>query len=527
MSYRTTFVDLIVIIELHSHYVDATPTIQGVIEQTLRHMPHVLIDTTTGRLHDKTQQAAAFAKLPIYDELRSSMTIQLDHERIRREVKNFYRYVMLSHKWGYGEPLFQRVEHISVYKLELSPPNIKLRTFCKLAGSLGFQWAWSDTCCINQKDNVVLQESLIAMFRWYRDSSLTIVYLLGVSSQSRRRGDLWRSIWNTRAWTYQEYVAAETIQFYTEDWKPYLGLTLFNHKESAVIISEMRQATGFSAQELAVLCPGLNKVREKLFGASMRHATRVEDIAYSLLGIFDVPLSIKYGEGNRAVDRLLGYVLTGSGDVTILAWTGSSGKHNSCLPVDLTVYNELVPPHVPQPIEMVEMDSMVKALYSSLADLSLAVMLHDRLNNLPPPSLYATRLRLSAIVFQLTDLVHTSDVNPVTNLQVYRATTSTFGDIEIKTAENLTGMKDLCLVHPWIRPLLDQEFSRDVAAPDKTTQALRVVARLRQPFGALVFNPLSHVEYMRVATDSLIVVRIREEVSLTDLIDNIRPIEVL
>ena len=87
------------------------------------------------------------------------------------------------------------------------------------------------------------------MFRWYRGSALTIVHLLGVLSEFQEPGDLWRSIWNTRVWTYQEYVAARVVQFYTEDWKPYLGLTIFNHKESTMILAEMERATNFTTQE--------------------------------------------------------------------------------------------------------------------------------------------------------------------------------------------------------------------------------------------------------------------------------------
>ena len=87
-------------------------------------------------------------------------------------------------------------------------------------------------------------------------------------------------------------------------------------------------------------------------------------------------------------------------------------------------------------------------------------------------------------------------------------------------------MKDLCLVHPWIRPLLDQEFLDGAAVLDKTTQALRFVARLGQPFGALLLEPLSRVEYRRVAADSLIIARVREEASLTELMEGIRMIDI-
>ena len=511
-------------------------------------MPQVLIDTTTGRLHDRQQQIEAFAALPIYSELVSSMTTKLDRGRIRREVKEFYRYVMLSHRWEYGELCHRDVRRVSIYDLYPSPANTKLRMFCLLVRTLKFRWAWSDSSCVDRSSNAVLQESLVAMFTWYRGSSLTIVYLRGVWSESQVPGDLSRSIWNTRAWTYQEYVAPETIQFYTEDWKPYLGLDLFNHKESPVIIREMRTVTGISAKEMAVLHPGRDRVREKLYLASRREATLVEDIAYSLFGIFDVALPIIYGEHTKAVGRLLENILTGSGDVTVLAWTGNAGNYNSCLPTNLTVYDSLAPSHVPRPIQHAEMSRIIPTLRLSLANPSDAKTLHKHLNDLSAPTIAAKRLRLPGIVFPLTELVHDTEsapilirasaslgtatvrpsnpTTPVTNLRAYRAMTPTFGDVEIKTADDLTG-KSLCLVHPWIRPLLDQEFADGASTLDETTQALRLVARLRQPFGALLFEQLTRVEYTRVAADCLIMVQIREDVSLAELIRSIRTIEVL
>ena len=77
-------------IELRPRYVDARPTIQCIIDQTIRPTPRVLIDTTTGHLHDKKGQAEVFEALPIYYELVSSMTTELDHARIWRAVKTFY-----------------------------------------------------------------------------------------------------------------------------------------------------------------------------------------------------------------------------------------------------------------------------------------------------------------------------------------------------------------------------------------------------------------------------------------------------
>ncbi|KAN0091555.1 hypothetical protein V8E55_005121 [Tylopilus felleus] len=485
--------------ELHCQYIDPTSEVQEVVEKTIRRMPRVLIDIETGRLYDKTQQAAAFEELPVYNELRSSMiqTTQLDRARIRREVKEFYRY---SH-----EPTFQTVENTSVYDLPVSPTFSKLHNFCKLG---------------------VLQESLVAMFSWYRGSSLTVVHLLGVFSESQEEGCLWRSIWNTRGWTFQEYLASKAVQFYTEDWKPYLGLNIFNHKESPIILSEMERAMNFAAKELTTLQPGLDRAREKLYLASRRETTREEDMAYSLFGIFNVALPVIYGEGNQAVGRLLEHILPRSENVTLLAWTGSSSSHHSYLPSDLTVYDEIIPPHVPAPLKTAEMDDLVRSLRSSLPDPSLTVAMYEEIYNLPSLSLIAGRLRLPGIVFPLPDLVLVSESVVDSDLLYYRGTSRMLGDVEIETRDNLSGMRGALLMHPWIGPLLDQDFSCGEALFDRATCALRLTVRLTQPFGALLLAPLGRTQYRRVATDSLIKVRVREETSPGDLMDGIRTVDI-
>ncbi|KAN0091455.1 hypothetical protein V8E55_005021 [Tylopilus felleus] len=387
-----------------------------------------------------------------------------------------------------------------------SPTFSKLQNFCKLVEALHFKWAWIDTCCVNQHDKGVLQESLVAMFSWYRGSSLTVVHLLGVFSESQEEGCLWRSIWNTRGWTYQEYLASKVVQFYTEDWKPYLGLKIFNHKESPIILSEMERAMNFATEE------------QKLYLASRRETTREEDMAYSLFGIFNVALPVIYGEGIQAVDRLLEHILTRSANVTLLAWTGSSGSHHSYLPSDLTVYDQILPPHVPALIETAEMDYLVRSLRSSLPDPSPTVAIYEQFYNLPLLSLIAGRLRLPGIVFPLADVVLVSESDLDSDLLVYRGTSPMIGDVEVTTREDLSGLKGGLLIHPWISPLLDQDFSRGEPLSNLTTRALQLAVRLKQPFGALLLAPLARAH--------LIMVHIREETSLADLMDGIRTVDI-
>ncbi|KAK0722644.1 hypothetical protein B0T26DRAFT_628827, partial [Lasiosphaeria miniovina] len=55
--------------------------------------------------------------------------------------------------------------------------------------------------------------------------------------------------------------------------------------------------------------------------ASRRQTTRPEDIAYCLMGIFNVNMSMLYGEGGtKAFIRLQEGILRESDDQTILAW---------------------------------------------------------------------------------------------------------------------------------------------------------------------------------------------------------------
>ena len=539
------------------------------------------------------------------------MTTRIDHARIDREVAEYYRYATFSHKWEDDEPLFEKVVRIVVYELDQSLTHDKLRMFCKVVRKLGFRWAWSDTCCINKADHFVLQEALVSMFKWYEGSSATIVLLRGVRSPSKR-GDLVKSIWNSRAWTLQEYHASKVVRFYTEDWKPYLDLDVPNHKDSPDIISDMEEATRVSARALMALQPGLTDIREKLRLASTRQTTRVEDAAYSLLGIFSMSLGVVYGEGDKALGRFLAQVLTSSGDTSILAWTGRSGSFNSCLPSKIKVFDQLPTTHIPAPLQGAEMDGVISKLRNSPLDPTSIMRLYVRLQELPVPSFVGQRMKLPCLNFKLGPLLAARS----TSGHAFRAQTAV-GVVEMRTEEDLARYGSLYLVHPWIHFLLDPQpvgsvvdaipeeneddqsssignlplspdpsniapatpqtraaqlvarlgrpfgvrpptIRRDVASlppPSDTLlsrvpslavslrppsslsptevemRALQVIARLRQPFGALLLTPHpgNVAAYQRVAAESLITFQVEDitQTMLDKLVNSVRTLDVL
>ena len=198
------------------------------------------------------------------------------------------------------------------------------------------------------------------------------------------------------------------------------------------------------------------------------------------------------------------------------------------------------------------MERIIAASRSSSFDLDVALRLYDRLNELPAPWFAANRMKLPCIAFKLPSF----SLDRTRPDRVYRANTSAFGMVEMKTSSDLSGMNSLYLVHPWLDSLLDHEdiqsgaFAEDdddssllpgsespsppspvyVAPMDKETRARRLVARLRQPFGALLVRLESmgrRVVGKRVAADSLITVQFQENVSLADVLDNVRTIDVL
>ncbi|KAG6375266.1 hypothetical protein JVT61DRAFT_3483 [Boletus reticuloceps] len=326
------------------------------------------------------------------------------------------------------------------------------------------------------------------------------------------------------------YVAAKVIHFYTKDWTLCLNLEVPNHKESPEVISEMEEATGVSAQQLMTLRPGLTSIREKLRLASTRETTLVEDAAYSLLGIFSVA-------GIPAIY-----------DVSILAWTGQSGSLNSCLRAHISVFNELTMSYLPLPIPDAEMETIVTMLHTSSFDLEGALRLYDRLNELSAPWFAVSRMKLPCIAFQLPPF---SQSRRARSGRIYRTDTIAFGTVDIKTRHDLSRMKSLYLVHPWLDAPIKIEFSDEEADDDdefseeindnslslpkhgssphsagsydygSSRQGSRSTTA-RCPSQTAIRGTLTHTGINgRRAADSLITVQFQENVSLADILDNV------
>ncbi|GKT47601.1 vegetative incompatibility protein HET-E-1 [Colletotrichum spaethianum] len=245
-------------------------------------------------------------------------------------------YAILSHTWGVEEVTYQDmqadralIQHKTGWK--------KIEGCCALALRCGFNWVWIDTCCIDKTSSAELSEAINSMFQWYRQANVCFVYMIDVprlacaplltfhnignfqsdlaSSVKEDKTTFMRSRWFTRGWTLQELLAPPLVEFYTSDWS-YIG----TRKDLADIIEEQ---TKISKDALKFKNLARFSVRTKMQWAADRQTTRVEDIAYCLLGIFDINMPLLYGEGNRAFRRLQEEILKTTEDYSIFIWSST------------------------------------------------------------------------------------------------------------------------------------------------------------------------------------------------------------
>jgi hypothetical protein len=536
-------------------------SIQKAIYAHLENAPLRLLNTFTGCLCDRQAQINTFKASTEYKELLSSSMKHphLQTEPIRKATIKYFRWVMLSHRWEHKEPLLHDIQDKIVYDLGPIGTVAKLQTFCKIARDAGCRWAWSDTCCIDQNNNVELQRSVNSMFVWYRQSALTIVYLSDVPP-SAKSGALAKSVWITRGWTVQEFLAPTVVLFYQADWTLYLNDRSPNHKESGTIMQELEYSTGIDAQALTAFRPGMSGAREKLQWASTRATTMQEDIAYSLFGIFGIHLPVIYGESKQnALGRLLQEIVAQSGDISALDWAGKSSEFNSCLPADITSY-KLPPCTLPYPSED-QMQMSVLSLRDSVV-VELASTLYARLDNLTAPRFANRRLHLPCIAFPVTELRRRRGQDPE-NCFTYDVKADGLDDLLVTTQDKLVQFsparptqQTFLLVRPWNRYDLGlPDFEDDARSAgdwseseslsyysfgrypvedgpvrpddmDSRLRELRLIARLGQPFGALLLAQQRGGEYKRIASNHNIIAQVRDLAAVQDMMD-VRTLEIL
>ncbi|KAG7050017.1 HET-domain-containing protein [Colletotrichum scovillei] len=189
-------------------------------------------------------------------------------------------YGILSHTWGRNEFTFRDFQRAG-YRGGIT----KIDGMCRVARDQRLSWVWIDTCCIDKSSSTELSEAINSMFAWYRQAATCFVYLEDVPGVDNESFDM-----NSNMDNFASALGSKTnINF--------IALTRK--------FEDVHQS--FS-------------VAEKMSWASRRETTRLEDKAYSLMGLFDVNMPLLYGEGEKAFFRLQEEIIKKTDDESIFSW---------------------------------------------------------------------------------------------------------------------------------------------------------------------------------------------------------------
>ncbi|KAI0829669.1 heterokaryon incompatibility protein-domain-containing protein [Trametes gibbosa] len=263
-----------------------------------------LLDTTTGKLHyiadPSRENYAILSHVWISGKEQSFQDLQALHTLTSREAWED----RLSRLCGRRPPS------------ALSKASEKIRECCAFARARGYRWLWADTCCIDKTSSAELSEAINSMYQWYAQAGVCYAFLHDVDDTQDpcALGSQFRqSRWFRRGWTLQELIAPRELVFISKQWRP------FGTKASLADVVE--EVAGVERAILEHRRPlSTVSVARRMAWAARRKTTRVEDEAYSLMGIFGVNIPTIYGEGRNAFYRLQEEILKHVPDQSIFAW---------------------------------------------------------------------------------------------------------------------------------------------------------------------------------------------------------------
>ncbi|KAI8627208.1 heterokaryon incompatibility protein-domain-containing protein [Xylariaceae sp. FL1651] len=242
-------------------------------------------------------------------------------------------YAILSHTWEDEEFSFQEFRSLDREDLDRNRSKKgfgKIAKTCELAYQRGLSYAWVDTCCIDRSSSAELSEAINSMYSYYQNAAFCIAFISdlepSLDPEVHFQHHFPNCRWLTRGWTLQELIASPMLAFFDaswtfrgtkSDWKALIA------KETGVDEAILEDPQGLPSIPIA----------RRMSWASRRKTTRLEDMAYCLLGIFDINMPLIYGEGRKAFTRLQEEIAKGSCDLSLFAWRqeGSSPAYRGIL----------------------------------------------------------------------------------------------------------------------------------------------------------------------------------------------------
>ncbi|QIX02303.1 hypothetical protein AMS68_007820 [Peltaster fructicola] len=228
-------------------------------------------------------------------------------------------YAILSHRWTNDEVLYSDIQ--SGRAAAKTTGFAKLKACSALVKQEGLQWIWCDTYCIDKTSSAALSESINSMYAWYAAAKVCYAYIYDQDKTVFLEGKQ-KSTWFARGWTLQELLAPKRLSLYDKHWS-----LIGTRQGQRQIISHFTRIPESMLLDVPSRSLSSLSIAQRMSWAASREVTKAEDIAYCLMGLFDVNMALLYGEGAvKAFHRLQEHIMLRSTDQSIFAWTQSDAS---------------------------------------------------------------------------------------------------------------------------------------------------------------------------------------------------------
>ncbi|KAI6143343.1 hypothetical protein BKA82DRAFT_4331259 [Pisolithus tinctorius] len=213
-------------------------------------------------------------------------------------------------------------------------------------------WLWVDTCCIDKRSSANCRRQSIQCIGGTKTRKVLRVPRDVDDSAFPTKQDFSRPgwvngwpEWFSRGWTLQELIAPAALEFFNKNW-----VSIGRKQDLTAALKDITQIPEEVLKDAGVLVSGSTTSGERplvahiMSWAADRRTTRVEDRAYSLMGLFDVNMPMLYGEGSKAFQRLQLEIIRVSSDHNSLGSGRASWQLTLAAFRAVTTSKEWIPP---------------------------------------------------------------------------------------------------------------------------------------------------------------------------------------
>lgn len=188
---------------------------------------------------------------------------------------------------------------------------------CDQARTAGSEWLWNHAVCVDKRSCAAQSEAINSLAQIYRDSEYSIIYLDGL--EYKPTGDkyfgerLAECRWIKNIWAIPQVIFPREIYFFSSDWNQ-IGnkKSLLPHLSSIIGIDKAVLEDSACLEDYSIA--------RTMSWASEISVPRIEDSAYALLRLFDISMSVVYGEGRKSFLKLQEEIMRDTNDLSLLAW---------------------------------------------------------------------------------------------------------------------------------------------------------------------------------------------------------------